>query len=299
MKPTIAVLGAGLMGSALVRTFLKQGYPTHVWNRTRSRAEALTPDGAQVAGSVEDAVDAAQIIVVNVNDYPTGNRLLRATEVQSRLRGKVIVQLTTGTPKQSRDMAAWAEQQQISYLDGAIMVTPDLVGTPDCAVFYSGPAPLFEEHKTVFDALGGSAVYVGSDYGHASTLDSAILSFYWAFIFGVHQAIAFAQADGFPVQGLVESLTGMMPFLQKTAVDIGGRVQAGNISNPLATLAICHQSVKLLIEQSKDGGVNHAMLDAFDGLFQKAVDAGHSQDDLAVLNRFIRNQAQAATIQYG
>jgi phosphoglycerate dehydrogenase-like enzyme len=38
VKPAIAILGTGRMGSALARAFLEQGYATAVWNRTTSRA---------------------------------------------------------------------------------------------------------------------------------------------------------------------------------------------------------------------------------------------------------------------
>jgi 3-hydroxyisobutyrate dehydrogenase-like beta-hydroxyacid dehydrogenase len=80
VKPSITILGTGRMGSALARTFLKQGYTTTVWNRTRSKCQPLAELGAQIAPSVLDAV-AAEVIVVNVTDYVTSDRLLRPDDV--------------------------------------------------------------------------------------------------------------------------------------------------------------------------------------------------------------------------
>lgn len=280
------------MGSALARTFLKQGYRTHVWNRTRSRSEPLAAEGAELAETVPDAVAMADIVVVNVDNYATSNRLLRTGAVEDRLQGKLLLQLTTGTPKQSREMADWAQKQQAPYLDGAIMVTPDLIGTPECKILYAGPASLFEKHKPVLEVLGGSAIYLGADSGAASTLDSAMLSFFWGCIFGAHQAIALCQAEGFSLTTLDESLGQMVPFVQRNVSHIAGRVQTQNFKADLATVGICQQSAQLLIEQSKESGVNYEVLETFNNLYQRAVDAGHKQDDFAVLNNYFRSGPQ-------
>jgi 3-hydroxyisobutyrate dehydrogenase-like beta-hydroxyacid dehydrogenase len=92
MKPRTSVLGTGRMGSALARAFLKQGHETSVWNRTKSKCEPLARLGAQVAPSVQDAVAASEIIVVNVNDYITSDALLQQGDIAKALRGKLLVQ---------------------------------------------------------------------------------------------------------------------------------------------------------------------------------------------------------------
>ncbi|MCV7081858.1 NAD(P)-binding domain-containing protein [Mycolicibacterium insubricum] len=46
----VVVLGCGLMGSALARSFATRGYSTGTWNRTHERAEALAADGVMVRG---------------------------------------------------------------------------------------------------------------------------------------------------------------------------------------------------------------------------------------------------------
>ncbi len=175
MKARISILGAGRMGSALARAFLRKGHETSVWNRTKSKCEPLAALGAQIAPTVQDAAVAAEIIIVNLNDYVTSDGLLTPDDVTNALRGKLLVQLTSGTPKQAKEMAARAKQHDIRYLDGAIMATPNLIGEAECTILYSGPSDLFEKYKPVLLALGGNAVHVGSDVGHASALDSALL----------------------------------------------------------------------------------------------------------------------------
>ena len=47
----VAVLGTGIMGSAIARDLLRNGLSVTVWNRTRERTEPLAAAGARVASS--------------------------------------------------------------------------------------------------------------------------------------------------------------------------------------------------------------------------------------------------------
>ena len=129
MKSSIAVVGTGRMGSALARALLQAGHRTTVWNRTTQRAEPLATLGATVAVSVLEAVNAAEIIIVSVSDYKATAAILRDTDVASAIRGKMLVELTSGTPHGAREAAVWCADHGASYLDGAIMATPDFIGT--------------------------------------------------------------------------------------------------------------------------------------------------------------------------
>ena len=105
MKPAISVLGTGRMGSALARALLQAGYRTTVWNRTKQKTEPLAALGATVAASALEAVNAAEIIIVSVSDYQATAAVLH--EDASAIRGKLFVQLTSGTPHGAREAAEW------------------------------------------------------------------------------------------------------------------------------------------------------------------------------------------------
>jgi hypothetical protein len=48
-RPSVALLGTGIMGAAMGRSMLRAGLPVRAWNRTPAKAKALEPDGAAVA----------------------------------------------------------------------------------------------------------------------------------------------------------------------------------------------------------------------------------------------------------
>lgn len=43
---TIGFIGTGIMGQGMIRNLMKAGYPVQIYNRTRSKAEALEREGA-------------------------------------------------------------------------------------------------------------------------------------------------------------------------------------------------------------------------------------------------------------
>src|SRR6185437_12157226 len=64
---TLGFVGLGEMGIGMARNLLKAGHEVSVYNRTRRKAEALVPDGAQVAVSIKN-VSAAGVIHTMVSD---------------------------------------------------------------------------------------------------------------------------------------------------------------------------------------------------------------------------------------
>jgi 3-hydroxyisobutyrate dehydrogenase-like beta-hydroxyacid dehydrogenase len=129
MNSKVTVIGAVRMGSALATALFHKGFSTTVWNRTGAKTEFLSRIGLHVARNVEESVREADIVIVSLSDYSSTRQLLRQPDVEAALRGKIVVQLSSGTPKEAREMDTWASQCGIAYLDGAILGSPEWVGT--------------------------------------------------------------------------------------------------------------------------------------------------------------------------
>ena len=83
--------------------------------------------------------------------------------------------LTADSPKRAREMATWAAQHGVDYLDGAIMTPTPTIGTPAASVLYSGPESIFKVHQPTLASLGGTTSYLGADPGRAAAYDVALL----------------------------------------------------------------------------------------------------------------------------
>lgn len=290
MNPNITVLGTGRMGSALARAFLQQKYPTTVWNRTSGRLAPLVALGAKPASSVLNAAAGSDIVIVNVNDYASGETLLNQPGVAQALAGKLLVQFTSGSPKQARDTAAWAAKHDIRYLDGAIMATPDLIGGPQSTILYAGDADAFDRYKSALLTLGANGVHVGADPGLASALDSALLMVMWGALFGTLQGVAICKAEKLDLSAYANYLAPFLQAMNGWSLDVVKRIDEVRLSGDAETVATVdthYGAFRCLMELCKDRNIHRGLPEAMDPIFRAALQAGHAQDDFAILSRFM------------
>ena len=289
---TISVIGLGLMGTALAKTFLTHHHHVTVWNRTASKCVPLAQAGAQVVPSVTEAVEASSVVVICVLDYAASNALLHTPDVTTKLRGKVVVQLSTGIPREAREGEAWANQHGIAYLDGAIMSYPKGIGTPECTILYAGPKAVFEAHKPLLLNLGGNALFVGENIGTACVLDSSILSFYYGSTVAFLQGAALCESEGVPLDAYLSTLLPTLPVLADTMQTSVEMIKKGSYAGSQAPLDTWVATLAHISQLSRETGVDPAYVDYLSGYVKKAVAIGHGQDELPAVFEGFRKKAR-------
>lgn len=287
---TVSVIGLGDMGSALARAFLADSHSVTVWNRTAERAAPLVQAGAREAGSVAEAAEASDVTVMCVLDYGVGAGLLDGSNVAEKLRGKTLVQLTTGTPRQAREMESWTMQRGISYLDGAIMSYPSGVGKPDCTIVYAGPSAVFEAHKGLLGTLGGNSVFLGERVGDASTLDLSLLTFYFTAELGFLHGAALCESEGFSVDSYRETADALMPLLIADAAKASDMILRRNYAGSEASMEICAAALGHVRRFSDEAGVDRASIETVVGLAKRAIAAGFGGDEFPAVFEVLRKK---------
>lgn len=284
----IAVVGTGRMGSALAAAFLGRGHEVSVWNRTPERARPLVEQGAKLAGDVHAAVSGAELVVGIVSDYEVSDRQLRAAEVTAALRGKTLVQLASGSPSQARAGAAWARAHGVSYLDGAIMATPELIGKPESTILYAGERALFEQTRPLLELLAGTTAHVGEDPGHASALDSGLLVYMWGALFGALQGAAVSQAEGIPLESYLAFTKGLLPVTDAFTVELIERVMTQHYNDTQATLDTHHGALQHALEICRERALDRTIPEAFDRVIKRGLERKLGGLDFAALVQLMR-----------
>ena len=145
-NPTpVTVIGTGTMGSALARALLRAGHAVTVWNRTAARAAPLAEEGASVAAGLQEAVTASEFVIVCVAGTDVVDELVSAASAE--LRGRTLVQVTTGRPAAIRRGAAVATEAGITVLGGAILAYPRTIGLPEAVFLFGGEEAEFEHAR--------------------------------------------------------------------------------------------------------------------------------------------------------
>lgn len=288
MKTRVSILGTGRMGSALARAFIKAGHAATVWNRSPDKTEQLAALGASVAASVRYAVSASDIIVVNVSDYEASASLLRDPKATEALAGKLIVELTSGTPRSAREAARWAEAQGARTLDGAILATPDIIGSAAATIIVSGASSAFETHRETLEVLG-TVRHVGEDPGAAAVLESVGLSQLWGGLFAALHAVALARAEGVDPDLVAQQWKETGPVVDGLVADLIARTQSRRFTadqDTLSTVAIHANALRHLAEVTEMHQLDPGLIATYDAQFRRAIAAGHLDDDFAVMTKF-------------
>lgn len=155
------------------RSLLENGHRVMVWNRTSAKVEPLVREGAVLTPGTACAVGTSPIVIVGVADDTVTYRLPDTTGRAAVPDGKVLVQLSTGTPQEVRDAEAWAHARSNDDLDGAILAPPSQTGRPDTPIFQSGSKAAFRKSEPAPNRLAGNLIYTGEAVGSASAWDLA------------------------------------------------------------------------------------------------------------------------------
>ncbi|GAB2960792.1 NAD(P)-dependent oxidoreductase [Saccharothrix stipae] len=265
----VTVLGLGLMGGTVAGAFLRAGHPTTVWNRTTAKADDLVARGATLAGSPSAAIAASPLVVVCVKDYDAVAEVL-----DGPLDGRVVVNLTSGSPTRARALAAEVARRGGGYLDGGVMAVPDAVGTSDAVLAYSGPRPLYDAHRSTLDSLG-TGMHLGDDPGLSATHEMATLVLMWAMLDGFLNGAAILGTAGV-------SATAYLP-IARTAVDMvagwlpgyARQVDSGTYPADDGTIDIHLVAMAHVVEESESLGVNAELPRLVKALAERAAAAGH------------------------
>jgi 3-hydroxyisobutyrate dehydrogenase-like beta-hydroxyacid dehydrogenase len=283
-SPRLLMVGAGVMGSAVARALLGAGYGVTVWNRTPSRIAPLISEGAVEATTLLDGLRDADVILVCVADQKASRELLANDAAEAALRGKTLVQLTTGTASDGRGNADWAAARAVRYLDGAIIAYPRDVGTSSATVLYSGDASVFSVLTAVLNALG-VARFVGDDAGLAGVFDASLIAFFYGNLVGYIQGAALVKAEDGELSEYLEMVTSLIPtFITNAVRDLGERSITRDYSDAQSSMQTHLGGIDLLVlGSSQDAGVRTEVMEAIRDTFVEAVDDGHGPDDIAVL----------------
>jgi len=274
----VTVLGLGDMGTALATAFLAAGHRTTVWNRTAARADPLVAKGAARADTVAEAVRANELVVVCLLDYRSVRDVLGALDGEPA--GRVLVNLTNGTPAQAREMSAWAAQRGAEYLDGGIMAVPPMIGTPASFLLYSGSRDAFDSHQAVLDLLGASH-YLGADPGSAALHDIALLSGMYGMFMGVLHAFALVGTEGVRARAFAPMLSGWLTSMGGFVHGAAEQIDKGDYSlGVVSNLAMQAASYDNLVIAAREQGISPELLAPLGPLMKRRVGAGHGVEDL-------------------
>ena len=283
----ISSLGLGLMGSAVARSFVNAGHRLTVWNRSAAKTQPLVQRGASAADSVRAAVAASPVVLICVDGYRTTQTLFDEPGVARLLPGRIIVQLSTGSPGEARQAEAWFTARGARYLDGAILGGPATMGTPKCTVLVSGRRETFDGCAALLGALGGGTRHIGEKIGAAAAIDMAYLARQYGMYAGVAHGVLICESEG----ANLEDYASVFPQSDtgRWMIDV---VRKSAFANPPATLSVWNAALRGLQEQAREAGIDRQLPDLVAGMLDRAEAAGFGAEHIAAMVKVLRNKSR-------
>jgi 3-hydroxyisobutyrate dehydrogenase-like beta-hydroxyacid dehydrogenase len=149
----VALLGTGKMGSAIAGRLDAAGFDLTVWNRTRSRAEALGL--GRVADTPAAASREADVVISSL----TGAEAVRATYLgpDGAIAGanrQIFIDMSTAGPDMEAELASAIRPSGARFVEAPILGSPVVVGAGQAVVLVGGEAADVERATLVLRAIG-------------------------------------------------------------------------------------------------------------------------------------------------
>ena len=155
-------IGAGRMGSEMIRRLAESGNDVSVFNRTRAKVEPLLKYGAKAVGSAAELArcDVIFVSVGSSEDFISVTCGEGGVLSQS-LVPKVIVDCSTISIEASMEVRAVAESKSVALLAAPVSGNPKVAEAGRLTMAVSGPEDAFRLVRPALDLIVAGVTYVG------------------------------------------------------------------------------------------------------------------------------------------
>ena len=227
-------VGLGAMGAHMARSLKRAGLLTGVWNRTADKARALAAELhcldfaslTELAGNCE-----AVVICVSADE---DLRAVVADLEPGLSPNMIIMDCSTVGAGTARAIHAELDALGVAFLDCPVSGGVEGARLASLAIMVGGDEPVYRRAQPVLEAMGKNVAYLGaSGAGQAAKATNQIMCA--GIIQAVGEAMAFAHAEGLPLDRLIELLgkgagsswyfVNRAPFMARNSFPAGFRVR--------------------------------------------------------------------------
>lgn len=289
---TVAVVGAGRMGAAMVGRLCAADMSVVVYNRTPDKAEAVAArHGATVAATAREAVAAADVVVVSLADdaalrdaYGGDDGLLAGVR-----DGVVVCDTSTVAPETVRELAPLVAGRGGSLLDTPVSGSVPLVERGELTVMAGGDAAALDVARPALDHLARAVFHLG-DVGAGAAMKLVVNGVVFALNLAVSEALVLAERAGIDRAATYDVLAASAvgaPYVHYKQ-DAFVRPQDAPVAFSLDLVA---KDQRLIDDLATAAGADLPQGDATREVVAAAVAAGLGGRDMSAVAEFLRRRS--------
>jgi 2-hydroxy-3-oxopropionate reductase len=267
----------------MATNLLKAGFKVAGYSRTSATRDRFAASGGEAAGSVAEATRDADMVITMLPDTPDVEEVAFGPGgvFESASQGLIFCDMSTISPVAAREIGFKGRQRQVGVLDAPVSGGEAGARDATLSIMVGGDAGDFELAKQVFDAIGKTAIRVGSN-GAGQTVKAANQLIVAGTIDLVAEAIVLLEASaGVDVQRAIEVMSGGLAgsrILERKAPamlardfkpgfrvdlhhkDLGIVLSTARDANVVVPLTAVVAQMMAALRANGDGGLDHTAL---------------------------------------
>jgi len=274
---SVAFLGTGLLGGAMVEGMLRRGDQVMVWNRTEAKARALEALGAKVAATPGDAVAGADRVHMTLPDDAIVDQIVAAFTPRLAA-GAIVIDHTTASPQGTKARIPRLNAAGVKFLHAPVFMSPQMARDSIGLMLVSGPQALYDAMLAPLSAMTGEVWYLGEEGDRAAAYKIFGNSMLFVIAAGVTDVFAMAKGLGIPA---TDALTVFSKFQPGGLIKARGDKMARRDFSATFELTMARKDMRLMLEAAT--GQPMVVLPGIAKAMDEAIAKGHGQDDLGAI----------------
>ena len=284
-KPSVAILGLGIMGSGMAGRLLSAGFPLTVYNRNQEKCAPLVKQGATSVATPRDAASRSEIIISMVaNDEASRDIWLGERGALGGVAANyLLIECSTLTANWIHELAAKAVEHRCRFLDAPVTGTKPHAASGELTFLVGGSSADVAAAQPVFSVMGRETIHLGP------TGSGALMKLVNNFVCGVQaaslaEALRFIEATSLDRTKALSILTGGAPGsgIVKRVAD---RV-ANNDYSPNFALRWMAKDLSYALQEASARRLALKTVSAAQSIFETAIDEGYGDEDFSAVSKF-------------
>jgi 3-hydroxyisobutyrate dehydrogenase-like beta-hydroxyacid dehydrogenase len=279
----VGLIGLGGMGTGMAKNLLRAGHRVTVFNRTKSRADALRADGATVAASAAEACRVGIVITMLADDAALESQVFGDGGILASLpRGGIHISCSTISVALSDRLTAAHSSAGQEFVSCPVFGRPDAAEAGRLAVVAAGPVDAVNRCKPLFESFGPKLLVIGEKPSLANVVKLTGNFLIGSVLESLSEAIAFARKSGVDAATLVDFLTSTL-FNAPVYKVYGGLIVEGNYDKVGFALPLGLKDTRLVLQAAEAKSVPMPIASVVRDRFLTAMARGNADKDWSAL----------------
>jgi 3-hydroxyisobutyrate dehydrogenase-like beta-hydroxyacid dehydrogenase len=206
----------GVMGGRMAELLLDKGHSVTIYNRTRDKAQPFLDKGMLWADSPRAVAAASDVLFTSVSDSKALAAITDGPDgiIAGMSAGKVLVDMSTVSPEDSRAVAAKCREHGGDMLDAPVSGTVATLNEGKLLIMVGGRKEVFERVRPLLEDLtsgpitgkGPKVVYLGEN-GMGLVMKVAMNLGLAVHMLAFSESVLLAEKSGIPRQAAIEVIT--------------------------------------------------------------------------------------------